>query len=392
LLSEHQFGFRKNKSTSLAVLKYIENTIQAFEMGCDTLSIFYDLEKAFDCVDHALMAKKLCKYGFSEASSSLIRSYLSNRQQQVRFGGSVSKCLPVKYGVPQGSILGPILFLIFINDIDLLSPLSQIILYADDTTISVTRETYEEVCRAGDVIANEVLCWFSSNRLSVNDSKLKKMLLSLKRTEAEPNFVPSAKLLGIIVDPKLSWDAHGSYIEDKLSAQLFLMRRLKNNLPEHLLRDVYHGLIHSLLTYGILTWGHSCIMKRLFKWQRKAVRLVGSLGFREDCRIVFKNKRILTLPSVYILESILYVHTHNEDYSTRGVGHNYSTRNKAQLNVGFIKRNRCQISSNYWGIKFHNKLPKGMLNLSPGALKSKLKTILLDCVCYDFDEFLSFVF
>lgn len=118
------------------------------------------------------------------------------------------------------------------------------------------------------------------------------------------------------------------------------------------------------------------------------MRLVGALGFRDDCRSTFRDKKILTLPSIYILESTLYVHTHKDEYRTGGFHHDYSTRKREHLSMDFVKRSRCRISSNHWGIKFYNVLPEEMKSLPPANLKKKLKTLLLNGAFYDLEEFL----
>jgi ribonuclease P/MRP protein subunit RPP40 len=281
-----------------AVLNLYSFVTSCFESGDMALVSFLDLSKAFDCVSHSILAKKLPSYNLHPNSCKMLKSYLADRSQVVKFKNKTSNCLPINQGVPQGSILGPLLFIIFINDLPL-SLKSSIGLYADDTIVK-NKVTYESIPIIHESALNEALEWFQANKLCLNVHKTQNMLFSLRKTETPENFQTSANFLGLHIDPKLCWSIHGDSVAEKVCKNIFLLRNLKNQLSPEYLRSIYFGICESHLVYGLLVWGHTTIRHRLFGLQRKAIRILAGLGYTDDCKVYFTSLNILTLPSLYI--------------------------------------------------------------------------------------------
>ena len=171
IINNCQFGFQKNKSTYMPLLLLQENITKAFQNGNTVCGIYLDLKKAFDTVDHAILLGKLEKYGFANSPLSLIKSYLNNRQQCVDYNGVRSSCKLVKIGVPQGSILGPLLFILYINDLPNVSQNIKLPLYADDTAIFFQSKNIESLQNVIDTESAHICKWLQLNKLSLNTDK-----------------------------------------------------------------------------------------------------------------------------------------------------------------------------------------------------------------------------
>ena len=171
ILSSCQFGFQKNKSTLMPLLLLQENITKALENGNVVCGIYLDLKKAFDTVDHAILLEKLKRYGFTNSPLNLIKSYLSNRKQCVEFDGVRSELKQVNIGVPQGSILGPLLFLVYVNDFPNISKMAKFLLYADDTAIFLESKNAKSLQPLIDRECIQIWRWLHLNKLSLNTQK-----------------------------------------------------------------------------------------------------------------------------------------------------------------------------------------------------------------------------
>ena len=166
-----QYGFRRGHSTYMAILDMVENIRKAWEDGEYCLGVFIDFKKAFDTVDHSILLGKLEHLGIRGLPLELIRSYLSNRKQYVVFGDSESPQRDVSVGVPQGSILGPLFFLLYINDLAAASPFFRYILFADDTNIFASGKDKGNLLRGINSELGKLSSWFAHNRLTLDKTK-----------------------------------------------------------------------------------------------------------------------------------------------------------------------------------------------------------------------------
>lgn len=390
LFTEHQFGFRKGRSTVMGILDLISEITEAFDKKHYTAALFCDLSKAFDCVDHNILCQKLYAYNFDKRSVDLIKSYLANRRQMVRLGGVASAEGVIDVGVPQGSILGPTIFLIYINDLPASNNNVRFALFADDTTIAQSDNTQElAVSGSRDARARAEL-WFCTNGLLLNESKTQLMLFAMRPLN-EWEGITEAKFLGVTLDTKLQWGPHTTKVSAKVSKGIYVLRGLSKNVSHEILRTAYFALVQAHLSYGILAWGHSSGARGLFALQRRAVRVLAGLGYRDDCREAFVHCQLLTLPCLYILENLLYIKKSNI-YLTHNSVHEHDTRNKKNFVPLYWRLGRCQDGPGYWAIKLFNVLPAQLKQLPVKRFYTEVKSILISNCFYSLDEFIGFKF
>ncbi len=177
ILNEKQFGFRSNHSTYMAIIDLVDKITNAVEKNESTLGIFLDLSKAFDTIDHKILLYRLEYYGVRGIVLEWIKSYIQNRKQFVRYQTCDSDYKHIKYGVPQGSILGPLLFILYINDITSTTSLFEMILFADDTTLLYSHPNISSKINCINKELCEISNWFKANKLSVNANKTNNMIL-----------------------------------------------------------------------------------------------------------------------------------------------------------------------------------------------------------------------
>ena len=218
--------FENKSNTAFAIYDLIENKLKNLDENLITCALYVDLSKAFDTVNHSILLKKLQHYGIRGIPLNLLKSYLSNRKQYTFVNGSKSTELLIDIGVPQGSVLGPLLFLLYINDLPNASLLLTR-LFADDTCLLFSAKTIDELQIVINREMRKIEHWMSCNKLSINYKKTKYMLLyrqpnqrpfTLYINDNKIDKVNCFKYLGVKIDNKLTWREHIKYIEGKLSS------------------------------------------------------------------------------------------------------------------------------------------------------------------------------
>ena len=272
ILYEYQFGFRKSYSTSLAVLDVItmiENEI--FNTNC-VMGIFLDLQNVFDTVNIDILITKLEHYGIRGHMLNWFISYLKERTQVTFVNGVYSTMSKTVCGVPQGTVLGPLLFLIYINDISKATNLGKIRLFADDSNLFIVSNNLQDLFSQANDALQDLYMWLTSNKLSINLDKTNYMIfkptsninetinkykLSIKINNLVLPRISSTKYLGIFIDEKLTWKEHISHLINKVKSLIGILYRRRHLLPPNCKRNIYFAIIYSSLVYGIEVYANT---------------------------------------------------------------------------------------------------------------------------------------
>ena len=395
ILNSCQYGFRKNLSTSHALLDHFQYLYDSLDDGNFVFSIFLDFRKAFDSLDHNILFSKLQHYGFRGTVLSLIISYLSDRKQYTFVNGVSSDYKNIAHGVPQGSNLGPLLFLIFINDLPNSSSLFKFLLFADDSTLSTCiPKSAINIPQYVEIINNEldeVNKWILSNKISINTEKTKYILFSYRSTaDLPPIFIgrskieksTSLKFLGVVVDEHLTFKNHVQYISIKISRSIGILNKLKFYLPIEPLKSIYSAFILPYLNYAIeISYaGYKNVTERIFILQKKSIRAVNNLEFNAHTTDNFFDMKTLKLDDIYKykISLIMYFAANNKgyDFICRRLtiqNHNYNTRSSIFFMLPRYRLSKSQRCVLYFGIKMSNNFLNQHFQLSLPMYKKIVK-------------------
>ena len=295
------------------------------------LGIFIDLSKAFDCLTHDILLQKLSKYGIRGCELNWFESYLKDRKQYVEFEGVKSGTTLITTGVPQGSILGPLLFLLYVNDLVNASELFSYILYADDTTLFLSDNDHESLIFKANREVEKIAVWFQANKLLMNTSKTKFMVFSPKGTR-QPNVnctlqingasipqVNHTNFLGLTIDHKLNWDQHINAISRKISRGIGILSRLKSFLPTYTLQMLYNTLILPHFNYCCLVWGRATQnrLQKVITLQKRAIRICTKAQPREQSEPLFRMLDTLPLTKLVSFKTGLFMYKFSRDRQAR---------------------------------------------------------------------------
>lgn len=400
LLTDKQHGFTKGKSTTTAIADLLEYIVENIESGNTISSVYLDLSKAFDCLGHDLVLSKLKTLGVTETALKWFRSYLEGRTQLVEtkkkeqgLTSTVqSDLISTSRGVPQGSVLGPVLFILFTNDLPkYMEPFSETIMYADDTVLLLASKNIKQLEIDTYISVSIAQQYCMSNDLVFNENKSKQMYFGRNRdisTEL-PNLqnVNVLKHLGLTLDNNLSWNTHIDNLCNKLSSAIFAIKRTSAVSSPEATKIAYHALFQSHLQYGIVLWGgaSSGNLQRLLKIQKRALRVMTGLGPRDSCRNTFKDLKILTVISIYIMETVLFCVTKEQTRQRDMHGHN--TRNASNFHLPAHRTATYAKHPSYAGMKMYNALPEDIKNKEPQNLKRAIREWLQEQIFYSLEEF-----
>lgn len=386
IFSTKQFGFRKGKSTTQAILHLIDQIMDNTDKHLKSTLTLMDLSKAFDSINHEFLLKKLYYYGIRDKAYNLLKSYLSERTQVLNYSGKTSNQEKITTGVPQGSLLGPFLFLVFINDLPSNIKSDSSALFADDTTYLNAGKCDQSLADKNKISESVMVEWCNTNLLKCNEDKTQQLKFSFRAINPAVG-----KLLGIHIDERLSWAQHIDKISNKLTTVLYQMRKLSTIISSSTLKNFYHACFGSIIAYGAIVWGFSVHANRIFILQKQAIRILDKISPRESCRNHFKQLNIMTFPSIVLYQTLINVKTNITSFEQNKTYHNYNTRNKDQLRTQLHNFKATQLHNKYMGIKYFNLLPEHIKRLNLDAFKSKLKEILIETELYDIKEFETFV-
>ena len=287
ILFEKQFGFRRNNSTVHALMEITEKIKESIDGGKFGCGIFIDLKKAFDTVNHKILLTKLEHYGVRGVALEWFASYLTGRKQFVSFNGESSDLKEISCGVPQGSVLGPLLFLLYINDLPNVSEKLNFFLFADDTNIYYESNDLQNLEKVVNNELKHLSLWLKVNRLSLNINKTNFVIFHSNQRRLHHNVTLKLdrkaicqkdyiKYLGVFVDCHLSWKHHISIISKKVSRSIGIMYRIRKYVDLRVLKNIYYSLIYSHIVYAIQVWGSANVteLDKILILQKKAVRMM----------------------------------------------------------------------------------------------------------------------
>lgn len=398
ILNENQNGFRSGRSTIRAAYQAVCDIVESQNKNKKTALVCLDLSKAFDSVEYDLLLQKLEKYGIRGVSLNLIESYIKFRKQKIieydETGKKIESNLEfVKRGVPQGSVLGPLLYLIYTNDLP--SALNRrMVQYADDTSLIFSEASLSELSLDIDSSLNILNNWFSYNNLKLNvdktsiikfDYKDSGMVLSLSNDSACER---SALFLGMTIDSRLDWREHVSVMSNSLSRYCYAIGTVADMVGRDAALIAYYSLVESRLRYGIILWINSSETDRLFVVQKRILRRILKLNQRESCREHFKGNKVLTLYSLSILEGIMFAAKNYDLFVNNKYDHHYETRNRNDLRTDQLKFTYLQKNVKNFVITVYNKLPLCWKSFPEKTLRKKIKIILQTKAYYSINEFI----
>ena len=360
------------------------------------MSVFLDLKKAFDTVDHDILLAKLHTYGIRGAAHTLIKSYLKNRKQFVQVQNVCSSYTEVICGVPQGSILGPLLFIVYINDLAKVSELIKLILFADDSSTHAAHSELENLQSIMTTELEKIASWLTENKLTLNISKTKAMIIcprqklydkksvNIKLLGEKINLVSSLKFLGVIIDEHLTWNLHIQNLCGKISRSVGMMRRLQRFLNLSSLKTLYHSFVLPYLNYANTVWSHTSYnnINRLKIVQKRAVRLITAAKLTDHSKPLFLSLKILPIEKLILYNEMTLVfkimhnivHYEIDKVVLNADVHCHNTRSANKLHVRY---NRTNLAKNSFlnVARFHwEALPEHLREVKTfNSFKQKLK-------------------
>ena len=318
---ELQFGFRSEHSTSHALTDLTEAIRKAMDKSSYAIGVFIDLQKAFDTVDHEILLSKLCHYGIRGTSNNWFRSYLTNRQQFVTVNGKDSDLRTMKFGVPQGSVLGPLLFLIYINDLYLSIKYSTARHFADDTCLLIHHKSLKKIKKLLNRDLKSLNEWLKANKISLNAGKTEILIFrhhnkplnyDLKIKLDGKRLYPSkyVKYLGILIDSQLNWSYHVKSLVPKLARANGMLAKIRHYVSKDSLRSIYFAIFNSIMSYGAHVWGQSvnAHVKRIIKLQDKSIRLINFAKYNEPPSKLYRTSKILKFEDLTRINNYFHVH------------------------------------------------------------------------------------
>lgn len=407
LISKHQYAFQKGLSTQDALMSICKFILNNLDSKNKTACIYFDLSRAFDTVNHQLLLQKMQSLGIRGPPLDWMSSYLSNRLQKVhlKISGTLhtSNYTHLTVGIPQGSTLGPILFLMFVNDMEslMINSNNQLLsMFADDTTFAIGAQSLKDLSDKAMTCAILFQNYCTKNGLAMNSNKTELLCFSPLETNTslllkiDGKSVPeknTVKYLGLHMDNHLQWYEHIDNLSTKMAKGCYMLWQLRNFVSVDVLKMYYFAHLESSLNYGIICWGNSYRISDLFSLQKKVIRTITFKNSRHSCRELFPQLGILTLPSLYILSCVVFVkskHLNITTFGDREIDYNLRYTNNLLL-----PQHRLSLVANgptVMPVKLYNHLPHNIKELfSIQKFKFAVKRMLLEKSFYSVQEFLN---
>lgn len=396
LLSEKQFGFKQGVSTEDAIVYLTDSLYKSLDNDKAVLCVFLDLAKAFDTVSHKKLIEIVEDLGFRGVALELVKSYLANREQFVKIGNELSNPKKVEYGVPQGTVLGPIFFSIYINGLLTLNTSGNISSFADDTVIIYTDDTWKELKKTAENDLKNIKAWFDEMHLTINFDKTKFLPFSCKKNNVplyntlcvtldKKDFVIESAnhitYLGIEVDRYLKWDIHVGIVVKKLRSVLYIFKQMTHILNTKQLIIIYHSLVESHLHYGLAGWGgiYDSHLKTLEIMQKLFIKIMYNKDKMYSTENLYTETKILDMRQLYCYRILCL--QQKKKHELINIQHNYDTRHKKIKETQVIKATKTIGQRSYYFLapRIYSILPHSIKRIrATRSFKIKLKIWLKD--------------
>ena len=387
LLHGSQSGFRTQHSCETALNYMVHKWALAIDKGLVNGVVLLDLRKAFDLVNHTVLLEKMAIYGCSQQSMQWFTSYLSERQQFVQFKGKLSQQADIQTGIPQGSILGPLLFIMFMNDMPL-NVSASVDMYADDSTITATGKTTEAVEEKLNNDLHEVSKWCEENKMVINAEKTKMMLVTtrqkwqnLHKTDHDVQIndknlqvVNGERLLGVEIDHFLSWSSHVQKTHTTIARHIALLCRIKKYLPHQARQTFYHSFILPHMDYCSTLWGDASAAERIHKLQKRAARVITDSPYRTPSAPLFEQLRWLSLPDRVKYRKALLVFK-----SVKGLAPDYMCELFESIQMVSSRNTRSNARDDLYVPRARTQLFQSTLTITGANIWNKLSTAIRSC-------------
>ena len=383
LICKFQFGFREGHSCESALQYVINEWKEAFDLGKVTGIVFLDLKRAFETVDRDRLLKKLKEYGLDGAVHKWLCSYLSGRMQKVKYDEYVSTASSINVGIPQGSILGPLLFILYINDMAALFSNCCYHLFADDTVIYITEESGESLVSRMNEVLKEVTEWLEVNKLKLNVSKTKSMIVGKQKFKYEIEqqglefracgevieVVKEIKYLGVIIDDKLKFSSHINYVCKKIAKKIGVLKRVSWYLSIDSRKLVYNTIVLPHFNYcsTVLYLANQSDMDRLQKLQNRAMRVILRCNIYTRVNDMLKVLGWMNVYNYVEFNVLMFIHKIKlhvvppylqENVQTFEDFHNYNTRGRINFVLQRVNTTAAQRSIFFRGLNTYNSLSR----------------------------------
>ena len=402
IISDNQFGFRSKHSTISALLSTVDELYSSLDTDNIVAGIFLDISKAFDCVNHSILLDKLYNYGIRGKLFSWFDSYLKNRKQYTCVNGVLSQIANINCGVPQGSVLGPILFIIYVNDIVNLSMDALPKLFADDTNLFIIGNDINDIEIRCNKAVSLIAQWMNANKLAINYDKTHYMLF-LPKSKQNLNYVikltinnkpickvSTTKFLGVTLDDGLDWKEHINDVYLNILKYTSILYKLRCKVPSQIIRNIYYAIVHPKILYGVEIYANTCssYLNNLICLNNKILRIAQRKTFNDSVISLYKDFETFPIDILFKFKMLqlahkMYYHKNLlpnifKDYFVTNINiHSHNTRSKLLIHMTQHKKLVGARNFNSLGGSMWNSLPDNLKCITDIVLfKKQLKIYL----------------